>query len=165
MGIAPFCGLSLAGLSAPGAFPYLTRVVDLPPLVAQAAFEEVRRTRRLVQPGDRWDVSVPAGTLELHGPGRITPPPRRCYWSHREVRGRIHSPGWPLTIPVRLELLPWSGAESALGLSVVNHRPLLATEHTYLDVGTQALGLLADELDAWAFHELRELAGTLQPGP
>ncbi|HVW34975.1 MAG TPA: hypothetical protein VHL53_20755 [Acidimicrobiia bacterium] len=163
MGIAPFSGLSLAGLSAPGAFPYLTRVVPLPPLVAQAAFDEVRRARRLPQPGDRWDVNVPAGTLELHGPGRVTPPPRRCFWAHREVRGRIHAPGWPLSIPVRLELVPWSGTESALGLSVVNHRPLLTSDHAYLDVGPGALGVLADDLEGWAFHGLRELAGSLHP--
>src|SRR5438309_2249241 len=86
-------------------FPYQSRVLDLPPLVAQAAFDALRRQRARHRGSPRWDVAVPAGRLELVGPGRVSPPPRPCYWSYREVPGMIRpTASWPLAVAVRLEL-------------------------------------------------------------
>src|SRR5581483_2238313 len=88
--------------------PYLTRVLDLPPLVAQAAFDAVRSARTQRAHPAAWEVGTPSGRLELRGDGWIPPPPRPCYWSYRHVPGRIRSSGWPPPIPVGLELVPWS---------------------------------------------------------
>jgi hypothetical protein len=144
----------LAGEPAP--FPYLPRLTGLPPLVAQAAFDAVRVTRsRRGQPAN-WDVEVRGGCLHLHGDGRVPPPPRPCFWSYREVPGRIRSTWWHVAVPVRLELVPWSETRTALGLSVRGPYHL-ASEAVYQQVGRAALDVLAAELDAWSLHELHEL--------
>ena len=84
----------------PNNLPYLTHVLDLPPLVAQAAFDAARSARACQNRPAVWDIATAAGRLELHGDGRIPPPPRPCYWSYRDVPGRIRSLGWQPAIPV-----------------------------------------------------------------
>ena len=140
-------------------FPYQTRVLELPPLVAQAAFDEVRRARH--RTGPLWEVAVPGGRLELRGSGRVSPPPRPCYWSYREVRGWVLT-RWHSPIPVRLELVPWSATTSALGLSLAGPPLLGLSESVYLEMGGGALAVLARELDAWALEELHELEAELR---
>ena len=71
----------------PNNLPYLTQVLDLPPLVAQAAFDAARSARACQNRPAVWDIATPAGRLELHGDGRIAAPPRPCYWSYRDVPG------------------------------------------------------------------------------
>lgn len=137
-------------------FPHLSRVLELPPLVAQAAFDAVGFDRARPGPGHVWAVEVPAGRLELAGSGLVSPPPRACYWSYRDVPGLIRAAPWPLAIPIRLELLPWSTTRTALGLGV-RRLPLLSSDDAYIQVGVQALQLLSNELNAWGLHELHDL--------
>ena len=146
----------------PGAFPFLSRVLDLPPLVAQAAFDAVRGDHRLQGGPMQWSVQVPAGSLELAGPGWVSPPPRTCYWSYRAVPGTIRPASWPPTgaVAVRLELLPWSDIRTALGLGV-RRVPFFASPVVYADVASAALDVLRDEMQHWALHELFELDDNL----
>jgi hypothetical protein len=141
----------------PNNLPYLTRVLDLPPLVAQAAFAAVRSTRTCQNHPAVWEIGTAAGRLELHGDGRVAPPPRPCYWSYRHVPGRIRSLGWQPAIPVGVELVPWSATRTALGLHLVAFPLLYADERLYLEVGHAALETLAADLEAWALHDLTTL--------
>jgi hypothetical protein len=141
----------------PICLPYLTRVLDLPPLVAQAAFDAARSARTQPAHPATWAIKTAAGHLELHGDGRIPPPPRPCYWSYRHVPGRIRSSGWQPAIPIGLELVPWSATHTALGLHVDRLPLIYADEHLYLEVGHTALNTLATQLETWALHDLTTL--------
>jgi hypothetical protein len=144
-------------LAEPGPFPHLARLVDLPPLTAQAAFDAVRPARARGPQSRRWAVAAGEGRLELVGDGHVPSPPRPCYWSFREVPGKIRSQRWHLAIPVRLLLLPWSGTRSALAVEVRRHPWVYPAENLYLHAGHAALDLLASELEAWATVEARKL--------
>jgi hypothetical protein len=138
----------------PPRLPYLTRILDLPPLVAQAAFDAAR-TARMPRPRSAgWEIGTADGRLELHGDGRVPPPPRPCYWSYRHVSGRIRSPGWQPAIAIGLELVPWSSTRTALGLHVDGAPLIYADEHLYIAVGRAALHTLAGDLESWALHDL-----------
>ena len=147
----------------PNRLPYLTRVLDLPPLVAQAAFDATRWARARPSQPSAWAIATGAGRLELHGDGLVTPPPRPCYWSYREVPGRIRSSGWQPPIPCRLELVPWSDVRTALGLHADGIPLLYADEHLYAEVGQAALRTLAADLETWALHEFAALADSFGP--
>ena len=140
----------------PGPFPHLARVTDLPPLMAQAAFDAVRVAR--TRPGSlRWELKVHDVRLELYGAGYVLPPPRPCYWSYRDVPAKIRSNHWPLAIPVRLLLVPWSDTRTTLAIELRRHPHSYAPETLYLHSAQRALDILASELGAWAFQELHEL--------
>jgi hypothetical protein len=141
----------------PTCLPYLTRVLDLPPLVAQAAFDAVRSTRTRQPRSVTWEIATAAGRLELSGDGRIPPPPRPCYWSYRHVPGRVRSAGWQPAIAVGLELVPWSATRTALGLHVDGAPLLYADQHLYVAVGRAALHALAADLETWSLHDLTTL--------
>ncbi len=144
-------------LVEPGPFPHLARLVDLPPLTAQAAFDAVRAAHSRGPQSRRWVVPAGHGRLELTGPGYVPSPPRPCYWSHREVPGKIRSPRWHLAVPVRLLLLPWSATRSAVAIELRRHPWLYAAENLYLDAGHAALVRLTHELEEWALAETREV--------
>jgi hypothetical protein len=140
-------------------YPYLFRVLELSPLVAQAAYDAVALDRACRGQSDSWHLDVDGGRLELRHRA-VAVPPRPCYWPYRRERGRIRSARWGIAIPVELELLPHSNYQTEIGLRIRGH--LSTGEGRYLDVGHSALDLLATELDAWAFHELYELERALR---
>jgi hypothetical protein len=140
-------------------FPYLVRIVELPPLVAQAAFEDSRRAHSRSARAGKWDIEAGAGRLELRGDGRSLAPIPTRYWAYRAVGAVIRS-RWHAPISVLVELVPWSKTRSALGLSL-RHRPLLGGEGVYLTVGAEALETLGAEIDAWGLSDLHELEGWL----
>jgi hypothetical protein len=142
-------------------YPYLSRVLDLPPRVAQAAFDAVHAHRARRGHPQSWDIQVEGGRLELSD-RPVAAPPRACYWPYRQERGRIRSARWGLPIPVELELLPWSDRRTELGLRVCGHLPV--SESLYLHVGHEALDVLAGELEAWALEELHDLERSLRMG-
>jgi hypothetical protein len=141
----------------PICLPYLTRVMDLPPLVAQAAFDASRSARTQRAHPTAWHIGTAAGRLDLRGDGSIPAPPRPCYWSYRQVPGRIRSSGWQPAIPVALELVPWSATRTALGLHADGFPLLYADGDLYLEVGRTALDTLAAELTSWALRDLTTL--------
>ena len=144
-------------LVEPGPYPHLARLVDLPPLTAQAAFDAVRIARAREPQSSRWAVPAGDGRLELTGTGHVASPPRPCYWSYREVTGKIRSQRWHLAIPVRLLLLPWSATRSAVAIELRRQPWLYTAEHLYLDAGHEALRVLAAEFEEWGLSETREL--------
>jgi hypothetical protein len=144
-------------LAEQGPFPHLARLIDLPPLTAQAAFDAVRVSRSRSLQSPRWSVPADEGRLDLVGAGHVPSPPRPCYWSYREVRGRIRSRRWHLALPVRLLLLPWSATRTALAVELRRRPWLYAPENLYLHAGHEALRVLAAEVEAWATAESREL--------
>jgi hypothetical protein len=149
----------------PGPFPHQARRVDLPPLTAQAAFDAVRVAHSPGRQSGRWTIDAGDGRLELTGPGYVPSPPRPCYWSFREVNGKIRSQRWHLALPVRLLLLPWSETCSAVALELRRQPWLYTAEHLYLEAGHVALGTLATELEDWALADTRQLYDALSwPG-
>ena len=144
-------------LVEPGPFPHLARIVDLPPLTAQAAFDAVRCAHGDGPQSRRWAVPAGEGRLELVGAGHVPSPPRPCYWSYREVLGKIRSHRWHLAVPVRLLLLPWSATRTAVAVEVRRQPWLYAAENLYLHAGHEALRVLAEEIEAWGLAESREL--------
>jgi hypothetical protein len=144
-------------LVEPGPFPHLTRLVDLPPLTAQAAFDAVRPLHGTGPQSPRWSVAAGEGRLELVGSGSVPSPPRPCYWSYREVPGKIRSHRWHLAVPVRLLLLPWSATRTALAIELRRQPWVYTAENLYLHAGHEALAVLAAELEGWGLAEAREL--------
>ena len=144
-------------LGEQGPFPHLARLVELPPLTAEAAFDAVRLARSAGPQSCRWSVAAGEGLLELNGAGRVPSPPRPCYWSFREVPGKIRSQRWHLALPVRLLLLPWSATRTALAIELRRQPWLYPAENLYLDAGHAALRALVPELEAWGLSEAREL--------
>lgn len=148
-----------------GPFPHLARIIDLPPLTAQAAFDAVRLAHSGDPPSRHWAVSTTESRLELSGPGQVPSPPRPCYWPLREVPGKIRSHRWHLAIPVRLLLVPWSATRTAVAVELrpppwfhAGRQPwLYAAENFYVHAGHDALRALAAELEAWGLSEAREL--------
>ena len=136
-------------------FLHLSRVTSVPPLVAQAAFDGMRLARCWPGRPNRWDVLVPGGRLEFHGDGRVAPPPKPCYWSSREVPGVIRSRWWRVT-PVRLDLVPSSDACTALALTAQGPSSGVSGG-MYQRIGSAALDLLAGDIDAWPFRDLRDV--------
>lgn len=145
----------------PNRLPYLSRTLDLPPLVAQAAFDATRSARTRPSRPSAWDIVTAAGRLELQGDGLVPPPPRPCYWSYRQVSGRIRSSCWHPPIPCQLELVPWSSARTAVGVRADGIPLLYADERLYVDVGHEVLRTLAADLETWALHELAALGRSL----
>lgn len=143
--------------------PYLSRRLELPALVAQAAFDAVRLTHSPGPPSTRWEIWASAGLLQLRGDGNLERPSRDCFWPYREVRGRLRPVRrwWHPAITVRVELVPWSESRTSLGLYAWRY-PTLATARSYLQVGRPILEILATEIEAWAFAELHEVEQTLR---
>lgn len=134
---------------------YVSRVVDLPPLVAQAAYDAQFRDR---DGGDRPVVlSVAAGRMLAAQVPQVPSPP-----GYHPLR--VH----PATVraglrrrAVELELWPWSGERSELGLRPVDRvfgrvpaDQLLRTCHDLLDQ-------FAASLRRWADQPLRELTAEI----
>ena len=145
----------------PGPFPHLARLVDLPPLTAQAAFDAVRVAHSRSPRSREWTLPVRDGRLELSGPGFVPNPPRPCYWSFREVEGKIRSQRWHFAVPVRLLLLPWSDTRCAVAVELRRQPWLYAAEHFYLEAGHEAIRTLASELEDWVLAETRQLYDAL----
>lgn len=137
-------------------FSHLVRIVELPPMVAQAAFDASRQARRCPGRPGMWEVEAAEGRLELIGDGRPRSALPRRYWPYRAVGGRIRAHWWQPPVPVLVELMPWSKTRCALGLSL-RRRPLFAGEGLYLDGGAGTLEALGAEIEAWGLLDTREI--------
>lgn len=135
---------------------YVSRLLELPPLVAQAAFDDLVSVTtdplQYTADGERARLMLRAPVEQLSGPGY------RAFRCHRAVI----LAGWHRW-PVELELLPWSAARVELGLrplGVVSGRvpPSRITRS-----GHELLAVLAAALHAWADQPLADWAGVDGP--
>ncbi|MCU1374951.1 MAG: hypothetical protein JWO68_2237 [Actinomycetia bacterium] len=125
---------------------YVSRVIALPPGVAQQVFDACRvdRQYRSAVPS-RW--TVPAGPsirLELDGPGHTVAPDPTRSWALRACRGVLRSNRLVGPFDVELELNPWSGARSEIGLRLVGRKRPSAR---YLAAAGAVVDGLASELE------------------
>ena len=123
---------------------YMSRRVDLPPLVAQAAYDAVacesceRGSSRLILSGPVrhssgtgwWPLLTQTGTLSV---------------------GRLR---WP----VELELLPWSGECTELGLRPLSQLLRAFPPESVTVAGLELLECLAERMNGWADAPLRNWA-------
>jgi len=132
---------------------YVSRVLDLPPLVAQAAFDAVRPS----DPHAR-------GTL-VRGAIRVT-----AREGYRRTSGASGMPyrSQPAVIvvarlrrwAVELELVPWSSRRTELGLCFVKNRLAAPPSPSAVAAGIEVVELLGTKLEVWASEPLRAWADT-----
>jgi hypothetical protein len=136
-----------------GGTTYVSRVLDLPPLVAQAAFDAVR-------PSD------PHGRGILVG-GALRVAAREGYRRTSGARGMPYR-SQPAVIvvarvrrwAVELELVPWSPRRTELGLFFMGNRLAALPSPSAVAAGVQIVELLRTKLEVWASEPLRAWADT-----
>lgn len=140
-------------------YPYISRLVELPPDLAKVAFDAVA-SECAGESSRAWEVVVPGGLLELDGPG-VVPLLPGGYAPYRKVGGVLRR-GWSglgAGLPVELELLPWSASKTELGLTAMGGQgPRRLSVRRYLEVGGVALEGLRAGVTAWPDSLLRGLA-------
>lgn len=132
------------------AFPFISRVVNLTPSQARAAFDALADA-------DRREVESVNGRLDLDRPHLV--PARLDYWPYRRAEGRLWTDKARRSVAVQLEVLPWSSKSVELGLSVVSppKRGLRRLGQGYVEAAPKVLEELAHrlELNQWV-AEARE---------
>ena len=130
---------------------YMSRRLDLPPLLAQAAYDAY------VDDGDqgRWLVTTDTARLELSGP--VRQPPAAPGWQPLRRQSGVLVAG-RLRWPVELELLPWSRDRTELGLFPQSRLLRTFPPATVTLAGHELLRGLAASMHAWADQPLREWA-------
>lgn len=137
--------------------PYVGVQMLVPPLAAQAAFDAYRRNSTTAAVGgDWWPVTSGSATLTLEGSGVI----RRDRPSDalRRWIGSIRAERWWISIPVEVELSPWSSRSCEIGIRPRSSRlcPLYgAGRRRYLDLASRFAEHLAAELDRLAFEAVK----------
>ena len=129
---------------------YMSRTIDVPPLVAQAAYDDC-----VQQSTDEFGALADSSVrLELHGPIRRFP----CSgcWPLRSRPGTLTV--GRLRWPVALELLPWSTERTELGLLPGSRALRGFPPHVVTRGGHELLEQLAASMHAWADHPLRAWA-------
>jgi hypothetical protein len=131
-------------------YPYISRIVDLPPDLAKAAFDAVA-SECAGESSRAWEIVVPGGLLELDGPG-VVPLLPGGYAAYRKVGGVLRR-GWSglgAGLPAELELLPWSASRTELGLTPMGGLgPWRPSIRRYLEIGGAALEGLRSAIMGW----------------
>ena len=132
---------------------YVSRVIDLPPLVAQAAYD----AEASCAADGTWELAVGRARLTVGPPVRTQH--GTGYQPYRSQRATVTTglTGWP----VEIELLPWSDVRVELGLgpmdSLLRRFPpdrVVNAEHALVDV-------LAARMRQWAEQLLAEWAADM----
>ena len=128
---------------------YMARVVDLPPLVAQAAFDaRLQRSRTLRHQAESWI----GGRLELNGRPRSSSGAGSM--PYRVMPGILYSGlRWHR---VELELAPWSSRLVQLGLRPCGGRMRRLPPDSILSAGHDVLAHLDAEMADWAVAPLAD---------
>jgi len=159
-------------MSNPLAFPYISRLVDLPPDLAREAFDLTSRDLARRDADTAWTIAVPSGRLDLGGNGILSGSPAGS-WPYRQVTGRLRAPWMRKGLIVQLELLPWSDTHTELGLGLPGAPRLLGGRHdrAYLRVGGDVVEALrsamndrlaATLISSWARGTVDEFAAPLR---
>jgi hypothetical protein len=122
---------------------YIARVVDLPPSLAELAFDQ-----RALRADGALDVS--SGTFRsygvFHGPAS-TP---EVLHALRRAPGRLRPRAFGPSISVELELTPWSHSRTEVGLRYTGRsRPGSLTQARYFKIGAEVVETVVTELAAW----------------
>jgi hypothetical protein len=118
---------------------YVSRVLDLPPLTAAAAFDAVAADG-VVRAGSAWlELTGPVSAERTH---RLSP--------HRRAPARLRHPRQRRGAVTEVEVGVWSSAAVELGLRPVRRiRPL----EPYFDAAHAALAVLAGAMSQWVDAE------------
>lgn len=133
---------------------YVSHFVDLPPLVAQAAYDDISQATT----DSPWILHSATGRIVTRAPiKRWSGPGYRPHRSQRAmVLTRWHR--WP----VELELMPWSGQRVEVGLRSASEMFKRRPPDSVLRAEHELLATLAYELQAWADQPLAEWATCVQ---
>jgi hypothetical protein len=126
---------------------YHTTALPVPPLVAQAAYDaqQLRQHTRIRTVG-------PRGWMRIRGEAVVSSGTDYAPFRSQPAVVVAGARMWP----VRLELLPWSDAQTELGLRPLGRSWSGFPPDSILAVGDAALGIVADALTCWAEAPLRE---------
>jgi hypothetical protein len=128
---------------------YLSLVIDLPPLVAQAAYDAQWCTCGSC---GSWCLTVASGRLLA----RVPRPVSRGDAPLRADKSIIVAGIWRW--PAELELTPWSTERTQLGLRLIDLALLRRPPEHVLTAGYQALIGVSARLHGWSEQPLRELS-------
>lgn len=134
---------------------YVNRVLDLPPLVAQASYDALAQ-----QSGGEGVLTATNARLQLHAPVRM--PVGAGYQPYRSQPGTLMT-DW-LRWPFELELLPWSDDRTELGLRPISRRFSPFPPEPIVRAGQRLLSALTENLLNWAEQPLVDWANSLSDG-
>lgn len=128
---------------APPTTTYVSRVLALPSGVARQVFDACRvdRQHRSADP-DHWTVTAGATLLRVTGPGHV--PGASRLGPVRSCPAALQLPRRGGTVPVELELTPWSHQRTEVGLRLLGRR---APRRGYLDAAGACVDALVNELE------------------
>jgi hypothetical protein len=141
-------------------FPFISRLVALPPDLAAVVFDVAAADRRIGSADDGTWV-LPSGRLQLQcSVGNLRP--QRGYSPLRETRGILRQSGRQFALPVALELLPWTVKLTEPGLRVAPRRAPMTGLHDrpYRRLGHEAVDTFAAVMQEWP---LSFLGGPREP--
>lgn len=141
---------------------YVARRLDLPPLTAQAAFD----AHRGANGGDASTViETPTTQLWLEGAGLVD---RVCRCAPlRQVPGRLRRRAALVSVPVEVEVTPWSDMQCEVGMRPCRRTVPLADcrrQRRYLDLAVEAVEglvqMLENRVDDWMLTVLADVDAT-----
>ena len=132
---------------------YVSRVVDLPPLVAQAAYD----AETSCATDGTWELAVGRAHLAFARPARRQH--GTGYQPYRSQRATITTglTRWP----VQIELLPWSDVRVELGLGPMNSFLRRFPPDRVVDAEHALVDVLAARMRQWANQPLADWAANL----
>ena len=129
---------------------YVALSLDLPPLTAQAAFDNHRRRADLLGSGKAPIVQTPVIELVIFGDGAVERSSPSS--SLRRVSGRLRHRRHLVGMAVEVELAPWSDRRCQIGIRPRAHTVPMTDglrRRRYFDLALKAAGGLAQALELW----------------
>jgi hypothetical protein len=139
---------------------YVARPLDLPPLIAQAAFDAQRHRLPRTDPFAGWAIETDSSELRISGSGVVTRYGPAC--ALRRSDGQLRSVRKHRPIAVEVEVAPWSDSRCQIGIRPRGGQ-LPRTDgrarRRYFALAVDAAQALAHTLEAqveaWASTQLR----------
>ena len=144
---------------------YISSILDLPPLAAQSAVDALRLSfggTSTATQGGLWSVRTTSGHLILRGPVCVAP--SEALTAFRRWQGVLRLRRLGLPVAVEVELGPWSATRCEIGLRPSGRLvPGFESrrQRLYLIAGTEALALLASDLERRAWGDVMAANGAV----
>jgi hypothetical protein len=146
---------------------YVSAMVELPPLTASAAFDATRVApfpNRDSGPGSGcWVVVASGGTLEVQAESQPPRTTRLC--AYRRAFGRMTTAGGWWSVPIEVELSPWSSHRCSVGIRPSGPRPGMQPsrlQDRYFEAAVTTASELAGQLERHVARWIdRSLAASL----